>query len=156
MDQGIQMGLGILPKAEFVHLALLVSDIERAMDTYCALLGVERPLLKQSGDPQMAKVIYNGEPTPARIWQTFFTLGGARLELMQPDEHPSTWREYLDRYGDCVHHAGYAVASLEDCVRILAGHGMPLVQTGNFNGGKYAYVDGRAKLGMMLELLEMF
>ena len=140
----------------FTHIALVVRDIDQAIDTYCRLLGAERPPFKQTGAPDQAKVLFEGKPTPARARQSFFTVGGLRVELMQPDEHPSTWREALDTQGEGMHHVAFDVKSIDETADRLAAMGMPVVQTGFYNGGRYAYVDSRAALGMMLELLETF
>ncbi len=131
-------------------------DIKQSIETYCLLLGVERPTLKQTGEPDKAKVEFGGEPTPARAQQAFFNVGGLRVELMQPDEHPSTWRETLDSRGEGLHHVAFDVPGLDEAVESLKALGMPVVQTGFYNGGRYAYVDSCAALGMMLELLETF
>ena len=39
-------------------------------------------------------------------------------------------------------------------VAFLEGKGLSLVQRGEYPGGRYAYVDGSAQLGAILELLE--
>ncbi|TFG70725.1 MAG: VOC family protein, partial [Anaerolineales bacterium] len=36
----------------------------------------------------------------------------------------------------------------------LDAKGIPLVQSGEYTGGRYAYTDGIAQLGVILELLE--
>ncbi|MFA9380368.1 MAG: VOC family protein [Acetanaerobacterium sp.] len=146
----------LIPFGSFSHIALVVRDMEQSVQTYCQLLGVERPPLKQTGEPDKAKVKFEGKSTPARVQQSFFTMGGLRIELMQPDEHPSTWRETLDNKGEGLHHIAFDVPSIDESAGGLEAMGMPVVQTGFYNGGKYAYVDSRAALGMMLELLETF
>lgn len=37
---------------------------------------------------------------------------------------------------------------------ILEEKGMPLLQRGDYTGGRYAYIDGTPRLGVILELLE--
>jgi len=43
---------------------------------------------------------------------------------------------------------------MKDAVAFLDSKGMPLVQKGEYTGGRYAYIDGADKLGLILELLE--
>jgi len=137
----------------FAHIALVVRDIRRAAADYAALLGVPEPLVKQTNPPDTAKVMFMGAPSPARALQTFVNMGGLRIELMQPDEHPSTWKQVLDENGEGLHHAGYFTDDFEKTLSHLEAAGMPVVQTGFYNGGRYAYIDSRKRLGMMLEVL---
>lgn len=138
----------------FSHLALVVHDIRKAMSVYQELLHVEEPRCKQTGEPKSAHVVFEGKETPARAFQAFFDLRGLRVELLQPDQHPSTWREVLDSQGEGLHHVAYDVEDMEAAVAFLDNLGLPVVQTGSYNGGKYAYVDSRKQIGMMLELLQ--
>ena len=104
----------------FSHVCVVVEDIEKAISDYRKLLNAERPVLKQTGAPETARVVYMGSPTPARAHQAFFQVGGLRIELLQPDEHPSTWRDCLNRNGNSYHHAAYVVPDMDEALRQLA------------------------------------
>jgi len=41
-------------------------------------------------------------------------------------------------------------------IKLLAGHGLPLIQKGDYEGGRYAYIDGTKRLAVILELLENY
>jgi methylmalonyl-CoA/ethylmalonyl-CoA epimerase len=43
---------------------------------------------------------------------------------------------------------------MKDTLAYLAASDVPLVQKGEYTGGRYAYVDSSDMLGVMLELLE--
>ena len=43
---------------------------------------------------------------------------------------------------------------MKDKLAYLDSKGVPLVQRGDYTGGRYAYVDGSAQLGCVVELLE--
>ena len=77
-----------------------------------------------------------------------------QLELIEPDEHPSTWREYLDEHGEGVHHIAFFVKGMKEKIELMGSQGMPLVQYGKYTGGRYAYMDTFPQLKVMLELLE--
>jgi len=138
---------------KFSHIAIVVHNIEEAIASYCNLLKVDRPLLKMTGEPAQAKIMFMGVSTPARSYQAFFDVNGMRVELMQPDENRSTWRESLDKNGEGLHHTAYVVENMADSVAFFAKLNMPVVQTGYYNGGHYAYIDSVKQLGMMIELL---
>ena len=43
---------------------------------------------------------------------------------------------------------------MKEKIAYLDAKGIPLVQRGEYTGGRYAYMDGTAQLGTILELLE--
>jgi methylmalonyl-CoA/ethylmalonyl-CoA epimerase len=152
-DQEIH-AIGNVFTGTFSHACVVVKDIEKAIASYQVLLNSqERPRLKQTGAPEDARVTYKGLPTPTRAYQTFFTVGGLRIEILQPDENPSTWRDFVSKSGNCFHHIAYDVQDMDAALRELEKMGAPLLQTGYYNGGKYAYVDSENIFGVMLELL---
>ncbi|GFR39044.1 hypothetical protein PRECH8_23400 [Insulibacter thermoxylanivorax] len=58
--------------------------------------------------------MYNGEVTAARAKLAFFDMGSLQLELIEPDEHPSTWREHLDQHGEGVHHIAFQIQGVQE------------------------------------------
>lgn len=153
-DQEIQ-SIGNVFSGTFSHACVVVKDIEKTIAAYQTLLHTgERPRLKQTGAPEDARVTYKGQPTPTRAYQTFFTVGGLRIEILQPDENLSTWKDFVDRNGDCFHHVAYDVQDMDAALKDLEKMGAPLIQTGYYNGGRYAYVDSEDVFGVMLELLK--
>ena len=67
---------------------------------------------------------------------------------------PSTWQEHLDAHGESVHHIAFEVQGMQDTLAYLAASDVPLLQKGEYTGGRYAYVDSDHMLGVVLELLE--
>lgn len=141
-------------RKQAVHVAVVVSDIQSVLENYCRLFHMEMPKVKLTGAPEDAKVKYRGMPTLTRAKQGFLQFGNLRVEFLEPDEKESTWREYLDKHGNIVHHIAFDVDDMEEAVAVLAEEEMPLVQEGSYNGGRYAYIESEAKLGVMLELLQ--
>jgi methylmalonyl-CoA/ethylmalonyl-CoA epimerase len=149
------MKKGILGTHAVTQVALLVHDIEKTAQVYADFLGVPRPPIRITDELDKSSANFRGNPTPARARLAFFDVGpGLQLELIQPDEKPSTWREDLDRKGECVHHIAFQVKGMKEKLADLAREGMPLVQSGEYTGGRYAYVDATADLKVLIELLE--
>jgi methylmalonyl-CoA/ethylmalonyl-CoA epimerase len=100
---------------------------------------------------------YRGGTSSARAKLAFFDLGSqVRLELIEPVGAPSTWQEHLDQHGDSLHHIAFFVKGMDEVLLRLDAQQIPLVQKGDYKGGRYAYVDGVPTLGAVLELLENF
>ncbi len=81
-------------------------------------------------------------------------MGQVDIELIQPVGEPSPWQDHLDQHGDSLHHIAFQIHGMKEKVAYLDSKGFPLVQRGEYTGGRYAYIDGSAQLGCILELLE--
>jgi methylmalonyl-CoA/ethylmalonyl-CoA epimerase len=137
------------------QVAIIVRDIEKSVRVFAEFLGTPVPEIRKTQSLDVALTKYRGKPSEARAQLAFFDVGqGLRLELIQPDEHPSTWREFLDKNGEGVHHIAFAIKGMKEKIGRLESEGMTLVQTGEYKGGRYAYVDAVGKLKTIIELLE--
>jgi len=136
------------------QVAIVVRDIERSAQAWAKLLGVAMPNISITDTADKSHAMYRGAPTSARAKLAFFSMGQVRLELIEPVGEPSTWKEFLDKRGEGVHHIAFQVTDTEQEAQTLKAHGMALAQTGDFTGGRYAYVDGEAQIGVTLELLQ--
>ncbi|MCX7708928.1 MAG: VOC family protein [Clostridia bacterium] len=146
---------GILGRQWITQLGLIVRDINATAKKYADFFGMDFPEIITTDAYDKAQTQYNGKPTKARARLAFFRpSGGLEIELIEPDEHPSTWREFLDRNGEGVHHIAFIVKDIKGKVTKLNEIGMPLVQQGEYTGGRYAYVNSIPDLKVMIELLE--
>lgn len=149
------MKKGILGSQVVTQVGILVHDIEKTAQVYADFLGVAKPniVITETVDKTQAK--YRGSPTPARAKLAFFKVGQTlELELIQPDDEPSTWREDLNRKGEGVHHIAFEIRGMKEKVAELQKENMPLLQTGEYTGGRYAYFDATRDLKVIIELLE--
>jgi methylmalonyl-CoA/ethylmalonyl-CoA epimerase len=132
-----------------------VHDIEKTAQTYADFLGVAKPEIKVTDVVEKSQAKYRGSPTKARAKLAFFKVGqGLELELIEPDSEPSTWREDLNRRGEGVHHIAFQIKGMKEKLADLQKENMPLVQSGEYTGGRYAYVDANKDLKVLIELLE--
>ncbi|MBO7745936.1 VOC family protein [Paenibacillus sp. MWE-103] len=136
------------------QIGVVVHDIETASRAYAELLGIEPPAWFWTDAADKAKTEYGGAPSEARAKLAFIDLGPVQLELIEPDGHPSTWRDHLNARGEGVHHLAFVVEKMKDKIDALEKHGIPLQQKGEYTGGRYAYMDSSRALKVLLELLE--
>jgi catechol 2,3-dioxygenase-like lactoylglutathione lyase family enzyme len=136
------------------QVGIMVRDIETKAQAWADMLGLPVPEIIITDTVDQAHTEYQGEATPARAKLAFFHLGQVDLELIEPIGGPSTWQEQLDRHGESLHHLAFVIKGMKEKVAYLEAKGIPLVQRGDYTGGRYAYLDGTAQLGAVLELLE--
>jgi hypothetical protein len=137
------------------QVGMLVNDIEKTSKEWAAFLGVEPPEIQITGEIQDAQTLYLGVPSEARSKLAFLHVGdNVDIELIEPDNNPSVWRRDLDANGEGFHHIAFVVKGMKDKIRLCGKQGRKLLQTGEYLGGRYAYIDANEKLKLMLELLE--
>jgi methylmalonyl-CoA/ethylmalonyl-CoA epimerase len=145
----------ILGTSTVTQVAILVHDIEASAQAYADFLGVEKPPIITTDGLEKSQARFKGAQTRARAKLAFFKVGpGLDLELIQPDKEPSTWREDLDRKGEGVHHVAFQVKGMKEALARLEAEKMPLIQAGEYTGGRYAYIDAVRDLKIVIELLE--
>ena len=137
-----------------IQVGIIVQDVEAKARAWSQVLGLPMPAIIVTDPVEQAQTEYRGQPTPARARLAFFRLGQVAVELIEPLGSPSTWRDQLDAHGESVHHIAFAVQGMKERLAYLAANGLPLIQKGEYTGGRYAYVEGAATLGVILELLE--
>jgi catechol 2,3-dioxygenase-like lactoylglutathione lyase family enzyme len=143
-----------LGTTKVMQVGIIVSDIEAKVEAWSALLGVPAPPVVVTDPVEVAQTEYQGQRTPARAKLAFFQLGQVTLELIEPMGEPSTWNDQLAAHGESLHHIAFEVSGMGERLAALEAQGIPLLQRGEYSGGRYAYVDGNERLGAVVELLE--
>ncbi len=136
------------------QVGIIVKDIEARARAWADIFGLPMPEIQVTGTLDVAQTEYEGAPSTAQAKQAFFHLGQVDVELLEPIGEPSTWKDQLNRHGDSLHHIAFQIKGMQDKIAYLDSKGVSLVQRGEYTGGRYAYVDGTAQLGTILELLE--
>lgn len=149
------MEKGILGTKIVTQIGFVVNDIEKTSQAFADFLGVEKPQWGLTDTIDKTHGEFNGEPCPARAKLAFFHVGETLdIELIEPDETPSVWRNVLNEKGEGVHHIAFVVNGMKEKILALEGNGMKLLQRGEYTGGRYAYIDCVDQLKTIVELLE--
>jgi methylmalonyl-CoA/ethylmalonyl-CoA epimerase len=136
------------------QIGLVVHNIEKTSQAYADFFGLAKPEWFWTDDIEKAQTEYKGSPSVARAKLAFFDMGALQLELIEPDEHPSTWRESLDQNGEGPHHIAFVIQGMKEKINVMERNHMKLLQKGEYTGGRYAYMDTFGDLKVILELLE--
>jgi 4-hydroxyphenylpyruvate dioxygenase-like putative hemolysin len=148
------MAENVLGTKIVTQIGILVHDIEKTAQEWADFFGIEKPKIIITDTVDIAQTEYRGAKTPARAKLAFIDAGQLQIELIEPDHEPSTWREYLDQHGEGPHHIAFVIDGMKEKVLKLESRGMPLIQKGEYTGGRYAYMDTFPQLKVLVELLE--
>src|SRR5258707_6769523 len=77
----------------------IVRDIESTTQRFSEVFGLPRPNIHVTPGHEIAETTYQGEPSDATAKLAFFNTGQVQIELIEPDEKPSVWRDFLEHTG---------------------------------------------------------
>lgn len=136
------------------QVAFVTPDIDKTKRWMAEFFDMPVPDTSVTAERSETDAEYLGKPSDARCKLAFFNFGNTVLELIEPDHEPSCWREFLDRNGPGFHHFAFKVKGMKQKIASFEKGGYPLLQKGEFTGGRYAYMDTEKNLGALIELLE--
>lgn len=151
----------ILQNVRFAQVGFVVKDIHQTAEEYARLFGVEKPNVRICGDYSMMQTRIYGAPAPdANSWLAFIPLTpGVELELIQPNEASSVWRDAMEKYGEGIHHLAFKVQGADEVARQLVEEFDAVIeQQGTYSdgSGQYIYLDCFKRLKCRIELLESY
>ena len=140
------------------QVGLIVHDRDKTALRWAEVLGVPESFRLETPGFEKAKTTYKGQPSEATAKLAFFDFGQVQVEIIQPDEKPSVWRDYLEAHGDGPHHIAFRIPDTQKALDHLEKFGISVTQQGLYAdaSGMYTYVDSEEALGVVVELLEDF
>ena len=80
----------------FIQVAIIVEDIEKAAQKWAQLFNVPVPEIRLLPAGEDKGLRYRGEPANYALKLAVIQANGWIVELHEPDENPSTFREFLN------------------------------------------------------------
>ena len=137
----------------FIQVCIVVSDIEKAAETWAKFFNVPVPEITVKPPVVNPNVTYRGKEGCDGVKITGINAGPFVIELIEPDENESTFREFLDKHGNGVHHLGFAVGDRrDDVINELEDLGYIMRTVGYYPGGSWTIVDSEDDLGVNLNI----
>ena len=123
-------------------MAIAVTDLDEAIDTYCNTIGLE---LRER------KIVES-----QKVEVAVLTAGGARIELLRPTEESSPVKGFIDKRGEGLHHIALAVSNIEreiqrtkDKLRFIGEK-----PTIGAEGHPIIFIHPKSARGVLVELVE--
>ena len=150
---------GILDTCTLAQVGFIVKDVETTKRTFAEFLGVPVPPTCDGGEFSVTGTTVYGQPAPeANCKMAFFDVGPhIQIELIEPNDKPSVWKEFLDTHGEGMHHLAFQVKDSKAQVANAEAAGLRLVQHGTYGdgNGEYNYLEA-PDLKCIVELLESY
>ena len=149
-------GHPIIKVSELYQAAIVVRDLEQSIEHYQNTLGIGPWDVIDIDSSDLPVVTYHGRPAQYKFRAALAMTGPMQLELIQPVEGDSIFRDFLNEHGEGLHHLGHIrVDDLAESIRTLEEAGFHCLQSLAAPGGGCAYIDMVKTLGFIVELLEL-
>ncbi len=126
------------------HIAIVVDDIDSALEFWRDALGLELAYVEDVPDQQSVVA--------------FLPSGEAEIELVKPTTEESGIGRYLNKHGPGLHHICFQVENIDAVLERLKRHGVALINeepTIGTGGKKIAFIHPKSTHGVLLELYEL-
>ena len=139
------------------HLGWVVRDRDATVEDLRARCGAG-PFHTLAGESRFEHALVHGRPAPFSLRIAFGMLGSLLVELLEPLDDASPHAEFLAANGEGLHHLAYLVPDLDAELAAATSSEPPLEilvdGTGPANPIRWAYLEGGALHGAVVELIE--
>ena len=138
----------------FIQVCIVVEDIEKALDRWTAIFNIERPEIRITEPSRSPDLTYRGEIAEYGMKMAVMQADGFVIELVEPDENSSTFREFLTKHGSGVHHLGFEVGDRRDAIisELEDKEGFAMRTIGFYPGSSWTGVDSEDALGVNINI----
>ncbi len=138
----------------FIQICIIVKDIAQAAEKWAQIFGIDKPEIRTTHLEGGENYTYRGRPVSCDLLVAVIPMNGFVLELHQPVGGDSTFREFLDKHGNGVHHIGFETGEDRDAVIDHLGEaGFDTNRTlGIYPGSSWTIVDSEDVLGVNLNI----
>lgn len=115
------------------HIGAVVKDVEKAVEYYESLgIGPFETIGASIEKRVRGKVV---DPSSIKLKVRTARMGPVNLELLQPVEGESVWKEFLETRGEGIQHIAYKVDSIDSEMEMLLNKGFMVLYSSRFKGG---------------------
>jgi hypothetical protein len=146
--------VGGIQLKRLVQIGIVVGNRDRTTQLLTSLLGIGPYRFGEWPDRPESKYYYRGVEESVRIKQAFVQLGEVEVEIIQPVEGSSGYKDFLHQNGGGIHHLLFEVSDIDPVIEELAKSGVTVLQSGSGirPGTRWALLDTKDLLGFLVEL----
>lgn len=137
------------------QIAIVVRDIDDALEKYTRVLGWGPWNVYEHKPPSLHDTYLHGEPAEYTMIGAEAHVGSIVVELLQPVDGPSIYKEWLDGRGEGLHHIAVMRPTPDESRALrdhFAGLGAEVMMEGRIGKGiHFYYLDTEPLLKVILE-----
>lgn len=128
--------------------------MEEAVKQWSSMFNIKEPEIMIITPSKSSELTYRGEIAEYGMHMAIIEANGFFFELVEPDNNPSTFREFLDKHGSGVHHLGFEVGEKRDAIinELETKEGYEMRTIGYYPGSSWTVVDSEDRLGVNINI----
>jgi methylmalonyl-CoA/ethylmalonyl-CoA epimerase len=146
----------VLPKIKMgaiSQVGIVVKDLQKAVDNYQQKFGIGPWMTMRIGSPLLRDLTLRGKPVEASMMGAIAQNGNIQMELIQPLEGPSIWKEFLEQRGGGIHHFQSSEQDQNITLATFKEMGVDVLMSGRMGDNIFYYMDTEPLLGTIYELI---
>jgi len=137
------------PFSKLHHIAIVVRNIEEAIKFYTSI-GIG-PFENYPPLKEYVKLDVPDEAGFHNVKIKVVQIGPIQIQLIQPGEGKSLYKDFLEKKGEGVYHLGFVVDHVDDSEAGLKKLGLKVLSSGRREDGSgFSYLDTAGKAGVVL------
>lgn len=138
------------------QVAFVVRDLRAAQRFFGDKMGVPRFYVIEDFGKIATEKTFRGRPAEHNFSIALAYSGNTQIELIQHLSGETTYKEFLERKGEGLHHLGFFLhekAQYDAALGELERSGYPVLQSGRMGDARYTYFDTEAAIGALMEIV---
>lgn len=137
---------------KFSQVAIVVRDLRTSMKHYWEELEIGPWKVWTFNSSNLTDMTLHGKPCDYSFRVGMAYVGDVSIELVEPLQGESIFKEFLNRKGEGVHHLKYSSQDAERIVEQFKRRGGKVLQSAKIGDAAFHYLDTESELGFILEL----
>jgi catechol 2,3-dioxygenase-like lactoylglutathione lyase family enzyme len=134
-----------------VQIGYLTRDVKDTVRKYSEVFGLGPWVFYKITPYRVKDMTVNGKRKDHSFIFGATSIGDIELEFIQPLDE-SIYTEYLDEYGEGLHHICILTEDYKNTLNFLKNKGLEIIQGGVWNGCEYCYLSSSNELKFLIEL----
>lgn len=149
-----RLDLPIIGIGKISQIAIVVKDLNEAVGNYWKTLGIGPWQIYRQAPPELEDTFLRGRTVSYSMKLAFAKVGNIELELIEPLDGPSIYKEFLEKKGGGLHHiASFQKEDLSEKIAEFKSMGIGVLMSGRCGKVEFYYMDTEPVLGLVYELV---
>ena len=137
------------------QVAFVVRSLEAGQKFFNERMGVPRFYVIEDFGSRATEKIFRGKPANHQFKIALAYSGNTQIELIEHVAGETTYKEFLERRGEGMHHLGFFLDDRRHYDEILSEFAVnySVLQSGRFGETLYTYFDTEAAVGAVMEIV---
>jgi methylmalonyl-CoA/ethylmalonyl-CoA epimerase len=147
----------VVPKIKIdgiIQIGIVVRNIKKVADNYWTTFGIGPWQIVRMEPPILREVTLRGKPVETSMLAAIAQNGSLQIELIQPLEGPSIWKEFLEEKGEGLHHVQAHVQDPKAVLTAFREMGVEALMSGKIGNNIFYYMDTQPLLGIIYEFID--